>query len=77
MSACVRCRPVATESSQTTDDMGLGLSEVKTISDLDEAGLLLSENPQLSMNAGLYVQIEMPWSIDRQLPRSDSIRTKA
>ncbi|MDO6456549.1 HAMP domain-containing sensor histidine kinase [Celeribacter halophilus] len=48
------------ERSRTTEGVGLGLSLVKTIANLHDAELLFSENPQLPLKAGLYVQIEMP-----------------
>ncbi|MEM5582642.1 ATP-binding protein [Roseibium sp. AS2] len=48
------------ERSRTTEGVGLGLSLVKTIANLHDAKLLFSKNPQLPVNAGLYVKIEMP-----------------
>lgn len=48
------------ERSRTTEGVGLGLSLVKTIANLHDAELSFSENPQLPIKAGLYVQIEIP-----------------
>lgn len=52
------------ERSRTTEGVGLGLSLVKTIANLHGAELLFSENPQLPIKAGLYVQIGMPWPVE-------------